>query len=105
MAAIDEQALVESYEMQLSEQQEQLDSLSAQVEEQGAYLESLGMESEEEALASEASFELRIDFQAFGNAWGVVLQGMVGIFVVIVIIMAIVMLLNKITGKKKEKEA
>ncbi len=105
MAAIDEQALVESYEMQLSEQQEQLDSLSAQVEEQGAYLESLGMESEEEALASEASFELRIDFQAFGNAWGVVLQGMVGIFVVIAIIMAIVMLLNKITGKKKEKEA
>lgn len=91
--------------MQLSEQQEQLDSLSAQVEEQGAYLESLGMESEEEALASEASFELRIDFQAFGNAWGVVLQGMVGIFVVIAIIMAIVMLLNKITGKKKEKEA
>ncbi|HIR07274.1 MAG TPA: oxaloacetate decarboxylase [Candidatus Pullichristensenella stercoripullorum] len=47
-----------------------------------------------------------MDGAAFVDSLGYMLKGMVGIFLVIAIIMAVIMILNKVTGKeKKEKEA
>ena len=61
---------------------------------------------EEEADPSDAHVDIHIDGAAFVDSLGYMLKGMVGIFLVIAIIMAVIMILNKVTGKeKKEKEA
>ena len=105
MAAINNQTTQETFDAQFEMMQEQLDELSAQVAEQEAYLETLGME-EETATSTEATFSFKFDGGAFVDSLGIMFQGWGGIFVVIAIIMAVIMILNKVTGKeKKEKEA
>ena len=105
MPTVEEQALVASEEMLLTDEQELLDSLAEQVEEHDEYLRSIGM-GEEEADPSDAHVDIHIDGAAFVDSLGYMLKGMIGIFLVIAIIMAVIMILNKVTGKeKKEKEA
>ena len=80
-----------------------LDSLAEQVAEHDEYLRSIGM-GEEEADPSDAHVDIHIDGPAFVNSLGYMLKGMVGIFLVIAIIMAVIMTLNKVTGKEKKKK-
>lgn len=103
MPTVEEQALVASEEMLLTEEQELLDSLAEQVAEHDEYLRSIGM-GEEEADPSDAHVDIHIDGAAFVDSLGYMLKGMVGIFLVIAIIMVVIMTLNKVTGKEKKKK-
>ena len=103
MAAINNQTTQETFDAQFEMMQEQLDELSAQVAEQEAYLETLGME-EETATSTEATFSFKFDGGAFVDSLGIMFQGWGGIFVVIAIIMAVVMILNRATNKKEESK-
>ena len=95
MPTVEEQALVASEEMLLTE--------AEQVAEHDEYLRSIGMGAEE-ADPSDAHVDIHIDGAAFVDSLGYMLKGMVGIFLVIAIIMAVIMTLNKVTGKEKKKK-
>ena len=74
MPTVEEQALVASEEMLLTEEQELLDSLVEQVEEHDEYLRSIGM-GEEEADPSDAHVDIHIDGAAFVDSLGYHAQG------------------------------
>ena len=47
---------------------------------------------------------MKIDFAAFLDSLLILVQGWAGIFVVIAVIMAVVMILNRTTGKHEDKK-
>ena len=53
--------------------------------------------------SSDAHVDIHIDGAAFVDSLGYMLKGMIGIFLVIAIIMAVIMILNKVTGKEKKE--
>ena len=46
--------------------------------------------------------DFHIDFQAFLDSLPIMGMGMLGIFIVIFVVFLMIMILNRVTGKKKE---